>query len=151
MKTCSISGKDFLEYLANRKMPDDIAADVKEEKKANKHLEHDLQKECIRWFRMQYPKLVLFSIPNGSYCGIRQARILISEGLLKGVPDLFLAYPNDKYNGLFIEMKAGKKGVVREEQKMLMERLEECKYKCQVCRSFEEFKECVDTYLSDIG
>ena len=60
-----------------------------------KNGEHQLQVECVKWFRFQYPKLanLLFAIPNGGLRNIKVATKLKAEGVLAGVPDLFLAIP----------------------------------------------------------
>ena len=109
--------------------------------------EHHLQSACVQWARLQYPKLIIFAIPNGSFCGFKQGRKLKAEGVLKGIPDIFVALARKGYNGLFIEMKAGKKGVVSEEQTEMMIKLKEAGYCCAVCRSFEQFQNIVDNYI----
>ena len=109
--------------------------------------EHDLQVVCVRWARLQYPKLIVFAIPNGAWCGYKQGRKLVAEGMQKGIPDLCIALPRKGYHGLFIEMKAGKRGVVRDEQTEMMIKLKEAGYCCAVCRSFEQFQSIVDNYI----
>ena len=71
----------FNEYLKKRKPM------------RNKQSESQLQSECVRWFRYQYPefKNVLFAIPNGGKRNISTAKRLKSEGVVPGVADLFLA------------------------------------------------------------
>jgi len=79
--------------------------------------EHDEQKALFEWAdRMiaqgSIPELAnMFAIPNGAWMknpAIAQKQK--QEGLKKGVPDIFLAVPNNEkeYHGLFIEMKFGK-------------------------------------------
>lgn len=67
--------------------------------------EQDLQKACVRWFRMQYPKLMLFHIPNGGKRSVIEASIFKAMGVVAGVADLCLLYGGVAH---FIEMKAGK-------------------------------------------
>lgn len=112
-----------------------------------RHLESQLQRACITWLRLQYPKVVAFAIPNGGKRNAREGAILKAEGVLAGVPDLFIAEPRGIDAGLFIEMKAGK-GAVSAAQKDMGERLLVVGYGVAVCRSFEEFKATVTTYLS---
>lgn len=48
-----------------------------------KHPESDLQANCIKWFRYQYPalKLLLFAVPNGSKRTKSQQAILKKKAL----------------------------------------------------------------------
>jgi hypothetical protein len=55
--------------------------------------------------------------------------------------------PKNGYNGLYVEMKAGKKGRVSDEQKNVMARLTENGYLCKVCRCFDDFQKVVDEYM----
>ncbi|MBR1809649.1 MAG: VRR-NUC domain-containing protein [Paludibacteraceae bacterium] len=110
--------------------------------------EHHLQTACVQWARLQFPKLTIFAIPNGAWCGYKQGRKLVAEGLLKGVPDIFVALARKNYHGLFIEMKAGKKGVVREEQTEMLTKLRQEGYCCAVCRTFEQFQQIIIEYMS---
>jgi len=110
--------------------------------------EHNLQTACVQWARLQFPKLTIFAIPNGAWCGYKQGRKLVAEGMLKGVPDIFVALARKGYHGLFIEMKAGKKGVVREEQSEMLIKLQSEGYQCAVCRSFEQFQTILINYIS---
>ena len=75
----------------------------------NKQSEHDLQSNCIEWFRMQYPKLSLnlFAVPNARKCDYKTANYLKKEGVTSGVADCFLAVPSGEFHGVFIEFKVG--------------------------------------------
>jgi hypothetical protein len=110
--------------------------------------EHQLQVECVRWFRLQYPKLagLLFAIPNGGLRNIKVATKLKAEGVLPGVPDLFLAFPNGACFGFFIEMKFGKNDCT-EAQKIMQNILKFEGYEVVTCWSFDEFKNQIEKYL----
>jgi hypothetical protein len=61
------------------------------------HGESLMQQDCVKWFRLQYKREVLFSVPNGAHiAGTTKKQIamrrgfLEKEGLLKGVSDLIL-------------------------------------------------------------
>lgn len=127
----------------------------KQKTEAVKETEHQLQKACVQWFRLQYPSYdkLLFAIPNGGKRHVAVAAKMKAEGVLRGVPDLFLAVPRegkgydrDIYHGLFIEMKAGKNNLTKE-QKTMFEILTEQGYRCELCRSFEEFHQVIGQYL----
>jgi hypothetical protein len=81
--------------------------------------EHTHQSLLIQWSwnnMGRYPELqYLHAIPNGAKLPYtrtnfghysKQAMILKSEGLKRGVPDLCLPYPRAAFHGLYIEMKA---------------------------------------------
>jgi hypothetical protein len=110
--------------------------------------ESRLQKACVKWFRTQYPKHILFAIPNGGSRGKIEGAILKAEGVLAGVPDLFLAVPNEAehYSGLFLEMKT-EDGVLSANQKAIMPQLKDAGYKVVICRSFDAFKSAIHDYL----
>ena len=71
-----------------------------------------------------------------------------AEGVLAGVADLFLAYPNGKYAGLFIEMKT-EDGRQQPTQKEFEEKIKAAGYEYALCHSFEEFTITVNDYLND--
>lgn len=130
-----------------------------------KHEESKLQQACVKWFRLQYPNLILFAIPNGGKRGVVEASIMKGEGVTAGVADLFLAkakvhlFDNTERNsviehlpvilsyGCFIEMKVGK-GKQTESQKEFEKKVTEQGYQYSVCRTFDEFKSTVETYLN---
>ena len=69
--------------------------------------EHRIQCACVRWFRLQYPRLHerLFAVPNGGGRSKTEAARLVGEGVMPGVSDLILLKPNRQYGALLIEMK----------------------------------------------
>ena len=111
--------------------------------------EHSLQVGCVRWFRLQYPRIahLLFAIPNGGWRNPTVASKLKAEGVTAGVPDLFLAMPHGQYHGLFIEMKNGKQGRVSESQELMIEHLRGQFYRVEVVRTAEEFVATIQDYL----
>ena len=74
-----------------------------------KNLESKLQILCVKWFRLQFPNVLIFSIPNGGQRNLITAKILKAEGTVAGVADLQILKAKKGYNGLFIEMKQLKK------------------------------------------
>jgi hypothetical protein len=113
-----------------------------------KQSESDLQSLCVKWFRIQYPnyKYRLFAIPNGGLRNIRTAVRLKREGVLAGVPDLFLAVPKLHYGGLFIELKNGNSGKLTDHQKLMISELG-ASYMIVIVKTFEEFKKTINDYL----
>ena len=111
-----------------------------------KKTEHQEQVMLITWFRLQYPKYIIFAIPNGGARHIVTAVKLKAEGVLAGVSDLFLMCANKEYHGLFIEMKA-KVGKLSDNQKQFIAAAKERNYLAVVCYGFDEAKEVIINYL----
>lgn len=111
--------------------------------------ESHIQQACVRWFRLQYPRLALnlFAVPNGGARDAVTGRILKAEGVVAGVADLVLLYPSAPYHGMCIEMKTAK-GYQRPTQKAWQEAVERVGYKYVVCRSFDDFRAQINEYLN---
>jgi hypothetical protein len=58
------------------------------------------QQGFITWFRLKYPSILIFHIPNGGYRNIVTGQRLKKEGVVAGIPDLYI--PRAK---IWIEMK----------------------------------------------
>jgi hypothetical protein len=112
-----------------------------------KHTESKLQSACVTWFRTQYPRTVIFAIPNGGNRNPITGAILKREGAMAGVADLFVMKANAEFAGLFIEMKAGK-GKASEAQEAFGYAAVVSGYAYTVCHSFDEFASTVKTYMS---
>lgn len=113
--------------------------------------EHKLQSACVRWYRLQYPKMRhnLFSVPNGGKRDAVTAAKMKEEGALAGVADLILLKSNRFYGALLIEMKT-KTGSQSESQKEWEQKIVNDGYKYVVVRSLDEFQREVKQYLNDI-
>ena len=112
-----------------------------------KQTEHEIQVNCVNYFRLRYPKGLIYAIPNGGQRNVIVASKLKAEGVLSGVPDLHIPIAKKGFNGLYIELKKGKAGKVSDNQKTIMEKLQSECYRCEVCRSFDEFRNVVDNYM----
>lgn len=77
-------------------------------------IEHEEQKNFVKWFRMQYPKVLIFAVPNAAARDHNAASWMRAEGLVAGVPDLIC--PEWK---LVIEMKRIKGSTISEEQRWM--------------------------------
>ena len=114
-----------------------------------KHAEADIQKGCVKWFRLQYPEYanLLFAVPNGGKRNRLEAARLKSEGVLSGVSDLILLVPSRNFHGLCIEMKAGK-GQLTANQMRFIKAVQKQGYAAAVCWSLDEFMDTINHYLS---
>jgi len=110
--------------------------------------EHEHQSMLIKWFDLRYKdhRGRLFAIPNGGQRHILVASKMKAEGVRRGVPDLMLPVPMQRYHGLFIEMKK-EKGKTTEEQENWLDYLNEQGYCAMVCRGFDEAKIVIINYL----
>jgi hypothetical protein len=85
--------------------------------------EHAEQVGFITWFHAKYPDVLIFSIPNGGKRAISVAIKLKEEGLVPGIPDLFI--PAWK---IFIEMKRSDGGKLSAVQSKMIKYLESIGY-----------------------
>lgn len=115
-----------------------------------KHRESEIQRFCVKWFRLRYSKLsrLLFAVPNGGARSATEAKIMKAEGVLAGVSDLLLLYPSCGYHALCIEMKT-EKGRQQDTQKLFQQEVEKVGYRYVVCRSFDDFKDAITNYLTN--
>ena len=72
-----------------------------------RHIESQIQQNCVTWFRLQYPKIsrLLFAVPNGGARNAREAAIMKGEGVTAGVSALILLFPSGGFHSLCIEFK----------------------------------------------
>jgi hypothetical protein len=120
--------------------------DHKPKRKKPSHPESDLQKACVKWFKLQYPQRVIFAIPNGGNRSRIEAAIMQGEGVMSGVSDLFIPEPMQNFHGLWIEMKI-KPNKLTDEQLKFTLRMVERDYKTAVCYSLDEFMKVVNDYF----
>lgn len=113
-----------------------------------KEYEHDLQVACVNWFRYQYPKCLIYCIPNGGHRNVVVAKKLKAEGVLSGVPDLHIPISKKGLHGLYVELKAGNNKPT-ENQLTIMGKLENEGYQCAVCWTIDEFITVVNDYLKE--
>ena len=111
-----------------------------------KHVESNVQIQCVRWFRYQYPSRTLFAVPNGGARNEVTGAIMKAEGALAGVADLFILHAAHGYHGLFIEMKT-KTGRQSPAQIAFELKCNLEGYKYTVCRSFDDFERVVRDYF----
>ena len=108
--------------------------------------EHQTQCACVQWFRLAYPKFLIYSIPNARKVSKVQGARLVSEGVVSGIPDLHIPIAKKGFHGLYIEMKAGN-NKPSPNQITIMDKLRNEGYKCVVCWNLDEFMKEVIHYL----
>lgn len=103
--------------------------------------EHEEQRELVRWVRQTYGVLI-FAIPNGGERKKSQAARLKVEGVVRGVPDLFIPEWN-----VWVEMKRQSGGRLSKEQKDIHKQLEACGHTVIVGYGSEDAK----AKISELG
>jgi hypothetical protein len=104
----------------------------------------------MEWLHLQHPDVwtVTFKINNEGKRSYYKAAILKAEGLKAGVPDIFMAYPNGFYHGLFLEFKINNNKPT-EVQRYMMRQFVEKGYYCSVVYSFDEAVHVTECYLGE--
>jgi hypothetical protein len=112
------------------------------------HRESQLQRECVKWFRLQYPALghMLFAVPNGGSRNAREAGIMKDEGVVPGVSDLILLLPRKGYGSLCLECKTPD-GQQSYNQAAWQGSCEASGNKYVIFRSVDDFIKIVNWYL----
>jgi len=104
----------------------------------------------INWFSFNYPDLAddFHHFANERRCSVQQGRLLKRMGVKKGVSDFFLALGIGGFHGLWIELKAGKGRLTKEQLEFIM-RKRERGYCARVAHGSDEAKEAILTYLDN--
>lgn len=112
------------------------------------HAEDDLQMQCVRWFRLQYPQLarLLHHSPNGGRRDAREGARFKQMGTQAGFPDLILLVASQGYHALLLELKT-RTGRQQDSQKEYQQLAEAQGYRYVVIRSLEAFMDEVNTYM----
>lgn len=82
--------------------------------------EHEEQVLFVQWFRREFPGVLIFAIPNGGVRGKVAAAKLKAEGVVRGIPDLYVPAWR-----LWIEMKRIKGGRLSKDQRGVLRYLAE--------------------------
>ncbi len=106
--------------------------------------EHVEQSMLVQWFRRSYPNVLIFAIPNGGARSKATAGKLKVEGVVPGIPDLFV--PEWK---LWVEMKRTKGGVVSDEQFGMIDYLQSVGYHVIVGKGAEHAKAQILEFLNE--
>lgn len=122
-------------------------------KQRNAQLEAIEQAKVIAWARSNennYPYLwMLHSSLNGLKRTKNAQGKAKQQGMLSGVPDLFLPAKNNYFNGLYIEMKSAK-GRVSVEQSRYLKCAAENGYSVVVCYSAVDAINTIKSYYLSI-
>jgi len=99
-----------------------------------------LQAKIYKWYynkfctKLNNPRHVIFSVPNGGLRTKREAVKLVATGMKAGVSDLIILQPN---RTIFVEVKTST-GQQRKEQKDFQQQVELLGFEYIVIRSLED-------------
>ena len=110
-------------------------------------LEHDEQLALIQWCNLK--KIFIFAIPNGGKRNVITAQKLKAEGVVAGIPDLFIPEPRGGWHGIFIEMKRtnATPSATSPIQGQIIAALRGRNYKVKVCKGWIEASKEIEAYL----
>lgn len=108
--------------------------------------EHMEQVGLVTWFRGKFPDVLIFAVPNGEKRSISVAKRLKAEGVIAGIPDLYVPQWN-----LWIEMKRQKGGRLSPEQKAMIEYLKSIGHTVIVGKGAADASSQVLRFLSSLS
>ena len=110
--------------------------------------EEGLQEACIKWTKLQHPKLFVVHIPNEGKHKPHYRTKMKRMGLVSGMPDILIFDRSALYAGLAIELKAGY-NTPKDTQKNCLNALEEIGWYATWVRSLDAYQEVVTRYVHD--
>jgi hypothetical protein len=104
----------------------------------------------VNWFNHHFPELKddFHHFANERKCSYYEGNILKRMGVKKGVPDFFLALPQNGKAGLWIELKVGTNKPSKE-QLAFLERKAARGYEVACVWGTNAAREVISTYLKD--
>lgn len=118
---------------------------AKKSRSTHQHLESQIQRQMVAWFRLQYPRYIIAAIPNGGQRSALEAKIMKGEGVLAGFSDLVIIADRSM---LFVEVKT-KDGRQSKRQKKFQADVERLGFQYFICRSLQGFQLTVEKWLRD--
>lgn len=107
-----------------------------------------LQQDCVTWFRNSFKQLanLLYKNHNEGRKNLIAASLDKAMGLTSGIPDLFLAIPNNSFHGLYLELKVpGQKPTKVQTERITQ--LQEQGYQVEIITTLDQFQNVIQLYL----
>lgn len=113
------------------------------------------QQALYHWWQVyarsrKLPVKAFIHSPNEGRRSYKAAAVLQSEGMQKGVPDVFIAVPAGGKHGLWVELKT-LKGKPTPEQEEYISLLQAQGYAAAICRGWESARDTIIAYLMAEG
>jgi len=121
-------------------MSEQMSADEFRKQYKGHDSERDLQRAVCEWLDAQ--GVTYFAIPNGQ---MRSGQAM-EPGLQKGVPDLCIPVPTERFGALYIELKQPG-SYTRKSQRRWLDWLTSDGNACTVCRSVDDVIHTVREYM----
>nr|DAS18913.1 MAG TPA: Nuclease [Caudoviricetes sp.] len=103
--------------------------------------------EWAEYNSIRLPELkLLYHIPNGGFRNKAEAAHLKRQGVKAGVPDLCLPVARKGYNGLYIELKAGKNKATDNQKSWLLQLSQQGYFTC-LCYGWQQAAKTLESYL----
>ncbi len=120
-------------------------------------IEEHLTVACVNYFRLKYPKDMIYHVANERKTSKARGAKLKRMGVLAGVSDLHIPKPSELYNGLIVELKydkwkKGKKVKASwptPEQLDFLNKMNQYRRAVAVCWNIDDFMELVDKYMNN--
>jgi len=109
------------------------------------------QVNIVSWLKLQYPYVLFTASAGGMRTSIGTATKMKRMGYSKGTPDLWIMECCEGYNGLIIELKKKKGGVLSKEQKEWLRRLNERGFKAVCCKGYDDAEKTIKEYLRSLN
>lgn len=114
--------------------------------------EHDLQVAVVTRslaLAEKHPSILLIhAIPNGGWRGAKTGASLKAEGVIPGIPDLFLPVARCGFHGLYLELKK-RGGKVKDDQWEVMEALHAEGYFVRITNHLQTALSILENYLEE--
>lgn len=110
--------------------------------------EHSIQARVVQFVRTFYPEVLMFSVPNGADVSANNRIRLSKEGLLPGIPDLWILEKKKGFSGLLIEFKT-ETGRLSKEQDNIIKQLTDRNYLVYVCRNHLTAIKIIEDYINE--
>lgn len=92
---------------------------------------------------------LLHAIPSGDWRGWATGRKLKAQGVIPGIPDLFLPVPRAGFHGLYIELKKAS-GAIKPDQWKIMEELHRQGYCVRISNDLLTTLVIIRDYLEEL-
>lgn len=112
--------------------------------------ESHLQESVVKYIAFKYPKIRYCASLGGIRTSYKQALLAKRTGYVKGFPDLQICMPNNKYCGLFLELKVLGRYATKE-QKEWINYLNKAGYKAEIVKGIDNAINVIDSYLNEVS
>lgn len=144
---CKMNGKELPE---NMKLKESNLPPAPKQRAAPTHgnipTEHEEQKAFVKWFRIQFPNVRIFAVPNAAIRSPETAAYCKAEGLTAGVLDLWIPEWCTA-----IEMKRVKGSVTSDEQHGWINYLLGIGWRAYVCKGLDEARSVAMAIAKEVG